>query len=100
MEIFPPEKDEENAGQTVSWHDTLGAPNWVLGSVYLVIAGVLIIGSAIVTLLNMDDRIIFGVLVPGFIVGLFFVGLYIRGGGRVKNRRQMATTINKKRTAI
>jgi hypothetical protein len=92
--------DKEVVHELLSWDDGRRASEWLLCNLALVIAGVVILAAAVFTLFHMTDRVIFTVLVPGFVVGLFFVGLYVLGGRRVRERHRLASVIRKLRDGV
>jgi len=66
----------------------------------LVAGGVLIVCAAIITLERLSDRTVLSVLVPGFVSGLFLVGLYFFGEKRVRERSRLAEIIRKTGAAV
>ena len=57
----------------------------VLRNAFLVAGGTVIILSALFTRAHLADRVVFTVLVPGVVVGLILIGLYV-ALGRYKGR--------------
>ena len=95
-----PEASLDVVRELLSWDDGRRSSEWLLCNLALVIAGVVILASAVFALLHMTDHVILAVLVPGFVVGLFFVGLYVLGGRRVRERHRLASVIRKLKTAV
>jgi hypothetical protein len=89
--------DEEVVRELLNWDDGKRSSDWLLCNAALIVAGLVIVAAAAFTLMNMTDRVILTVLVPGFVVGLFFVGLYVLGGRRVRERHRLASVIRKLR---
>ena len=46
---------------------------------------------------NLDDPAVFTTLVPGFLAGIFFVGVYAFGQRRVRDRHRVARILRKVR---
>lgn len=61
----------------------------------LVAAGICIVGAIGVTAADLNDRRVILTLVPGVIVGLFFVWLYIAGESRLRERHRLAVILKK-----
>jgi hypothetical protein len=87
--------DEEVVRELLNWDDDKRSSDWLLCNVALIVAGAVIIAAAVFTLMNLTDHVILTVLVPGFVVGLFFVGLYVLGGRRVRERHRLASIVRK-----
>ncbi len=87
--------EERVIEELLTWDDSRRPSEWTLCNVALVIAGCLIVGSAILTLLRLEDDVVIGILVPGFLLGLFLVGVYVFGSKRIRERHQLATIIKK-----
>jgi len=49
----------------------------VLRSAFLVLGGVVIIAALLFTAMHFTDRVVFTVLVPGVIVGLMLIGVFV-----------------------
>lgn len=58
----------------------------LLRNACLVAGGATIVAAALFTSTHLADRVVFTVLVPGVVVGLMFVGLYV-ALGRQDGRR-------------
>jgi hypothetical protein len=87
--------DEEVVRELLTWDEGKRSSDWLLCNISLIIAGVVIIAAAAFTLGHITDHVILTVLVPGFVVGLFFVGLYVLGGRRVRERHRLASIVRK-----
>jgi membrane protease YdiL (CAAX protease family) len=53
---------------------------------FLVLGGAVIIASGIFTLTHLTDHVIFTVLLPGVVVGLMLIGVYVAIGNRGKGQ--------------
>jgi hypothetical protein len=87
--------DEDLVHELTAWDSSGRTTEWVLCNIALVIAGILLIGSAAYTLLNLRDAVVLAVLVPGFMTGLFFVGLYVVGARRVRERHRLVQLLQR-----
>ena len=92
--------EEQFVEELLFWDDSRRSSEWLLCNLALVLAGCLMVGSAVFTALHLEDSVITGVLVPGFVVGLFLVGLYVFGGRRIRERHRLATIIKKMKGAV
>jgi hypothetical protein len=61
----------------------------------LFLGGIVIVGSILFALRDLTDRAIYGMLVPGILVGLFFVSLYVYGRIRTRERHRLASIARK-----
>jgi hypothetical protein len=89
------EDEREYVQDLLAWDGGRRSLEWFLCNVALVIGGLLIVGAVAVALAELTDRVILGVLVPGFVVGLFLVALYALGGARIRERRRIAFILKK-----
>ena len=92
--------DEEVVRELLSWDDGKRSSDWLLCNIALIIAGVVIVAAGAFTLRHMTDHVVLTVLVPGFVVGLFFVGLYVLGGRRLRERHRLASIVRKLKDAV
>jgi membrane protease YdiL (CAAX protease family) len=60
----------------------------MIRGIVLVLGGAVIIGSLLFTVMHFTDRVVFTVLVPGVIVGLMLVGVYVGIGKRGSNEER------------
>lgn len=59
------------------------------------LGGLIIVGAIVVALRGLTDRVIYGMLVPSILCGLFFVGLYVFGRVRAHERHRLAAIARK-----
>jgi hypothetical protein len=79
----------------LTWDDRRRSSEWFLCNLALGVGGIVMIAAGAVTLVHLNDRVITGVLIPGFLTGLFLVGLYCFGAKRVRERHQLAAIVRK-----
>jgi hypothetical protein len=79
----------------LSWDERQRPMEWILSNLALVLGVVVVLVTCIYTLRHLTDRLIFWVTVPGFVVGVLFVGFYFFAGKRVKERHRMASILKK-----
>ena len=64
-------QDSESRRDDISSTDP-GLANWLL-----IIGGAIIVGSAVYTLVHLDDKTVVTILIPGVVLGLILVGVSI-----------------------
>ncbi|MCG3118263.1 MAG: hypothetical protein ALAOOOJD_00431 [bacterium] len=79
----------------LAWDERQRPMEWLLSNLALVLGVVVVLVTIIYTLRHLTDRLIFWVTVPGFVVGVLFVGFYFFAGKRVKERHRMASILKK-----
>jgi hypothetical protein len=87
--------DEELIRELLAWDSWRRPREWLLCNIALVVGGILIVGAAAFALPRLNDRVIMGLLVPGFVMGLFFVGLYVFGSRRIRERHRVAELLRR-----
>jgi hypothetical protein len=99
MKDYLSERDERFIQDLLTWDSKKRTVDFFVCNFLLVVAGACIIIAAFYTLNVLTDKTIFGVLVPSFIIGLLFVGLYIILNKRIKERHQVAHIIEQLKRA-
>ena len=94
------QSDRKFLNDLLIWDSSRRRLDSLLCNLALVAGGILIVCAAIITLERLSDRTVLSVLVPGFVSGLFFVGLYFFGDKRVRERRRLAEIIRKTGAAV
>ncbi len=79
----------------LAWDVRRRPMEWVLSNLALFLGAVVILVTGIFTIRHLTDRLILWVTVPGFVLGILFVGLYMFAGKRVKERHRMALILKK-----
>ena len=69
--------------------------NMVLYNIFLILGGVVILVDIITTIPHLTDKVIFQFSIPGFMIGLLLIGLYIFGHYWSKERKLIASIIKK-----
>jgi hypothetical protein len=87
--------EKEVLRNLLDWDESQRPRDSFLNDLCLAAAGLLIIGAALATLANLQDTVIFGVLVPGFVVGLLLVGVWVLGRRRLRERHELARLIRR-----
>jgi hypothetical protein len=64
-----------------------------LSQAVLLLGGLLIAGTALFTLGHLRDEVILTILVPGFLTGLFLIGIHVLVSRRVRDRHLMASLL-------
>jgi hypothetical protein len=89
------ESDEQFIHDLLQWNSRRRTVDLILCNFALIVAGAIIIIAALSTLARLTDQRIVGILVPGFIIGLLFVDLYIILCKRIKERHRIALIMEK-----
>ena len=87
--------EEQFVRDLLAWDARQRPTEWILSNLALVLGAVVILVTCIYTLRHLTDRLIFWVTVPGFVMGILFVGIYFFAGKRVKERHRMASILKK-----
>jgi len=74
----------------LAWDEAKRATEALLSYFALILGAVMIVAAAILTLFDLKDGTVFAVLIPGFIAGLFLIGLFVLLRGRVRDRHRIA----------
>jgi hypothetical protein len=87
--------DHDFLADLLTWDSSRRRLDRLLCRVALLAGGILIVTAALVTVARLEDRTVFTVLIPGFLCGLFLVGLYLLGEKRVRDRHRLAEIVRK-----
>jgi hypothetical protein len=87
--------DRDFLDDLLSWDSSRRRIDRLLCQIALFAGGILIVAAAVFTAGRLEDRTVFTVLVPGFLSGLFLVGLYLLGEKRVRDRHRLAEIARK-----
>lgn len=87
--------EEQFVRELLAWDERQRPMEWILSNLALVLGAVVILVTCIYTLRHLTDGLIFWVTVPGFVMGILFVGFYFFAGKRVKERHRMALILKK-----
>ncbi|OYD14406.1 hypothetical protein CH333_07980 [candidate division WOR-3 bacterium JGI_Cruoil_03_44_89] len=89
-------KEEEGlVHELLTWDRTRRHIESIFCRLFLTLGGVIIVIVGFFTVQHLNDRIILWVTVPGFLIGLFLVGLYIEREHRLRERRLVASVLKK-----
>ena len=91
------EEEEQFVSELVTWDRTRRNVELVFYTLLLVIGGAVIVIAGYITIQHLTDRTALSVTVPGFLLGLLLIGLYLFGERRVKERRMAASVLKKLR---
>jgi hypothetical protein len=95
METAFNDQEMQFVRQLQDWVRTRKAAVSFLFTLLLVCGGLVIVTSAVLTLAHLSDRTAYWVTVPGFLIGILFIGLYIVGDRWVKERSLIASVLKK-----
>jgi hypothetical protein len=88
-------EEEQFVRDLLTWDAQRRPIEWILSNVALVLGVVLILVTVVFTLRHLADRLILLVTVPGFLLGILFLGYYLFAGKRVKERHRVASILKK-----
>lgn len=83
-------EERRELADLLEWDERRRPGELLLGRVALAAGGALIVVSAIFTLRDLRDATVLAVLVPGFLSGLFLVGVSRFVRARVRDRHRLA----------
>ncbi|MCK4303106.1 MAG: hypothetical protein KAY24_02585 [Candidatus Eisenbacteria sp.] len=89
------QSDRKYLDDLLTWDSSRRRLDSLLYNMALVAGGALIVCAAIITVGRLNDRTVLSVLVPGFVSGLFLVGLYFFGEKRLRERHRLAEILRK-----
>ena len=88
-------EEERFIRDLLAWDGRHRPVEWVLSNAALILGVIVILVTCIFTIQHLTDRLIQLVTVPGFLVGILFVGLYAFAAKRIKERHCMALILKK-----
>jgi len=77
------------------WDEKTRATELMLSRFALVLGGVILIVTAILTLGNLTDGTVVSLLIPGFVAGIFLISVYVWIGSRIRDRHRIAEIARK-----
>jgi uncharacterized membrane protein YfcA len=89
------EEEEQLIHELLTWDQTRRPVERLLYSLFLILGGAIIVIHGFLTVQQLHDRLVFWVTVPGFLLGLIFILLYIVGERRIRERRLIAKVLRK-----
>jgi lipopolysaccharide export LptBFGC system permease protein LptF len=81
--------------ELLAWDEAKRPTEALLSYFALALGGVMIVAAAILTLFDLRDGTVFAVLIPGFLAGLFLIGVFVLLKGRVRDRHRIAVVARK-----
>jgi hypothetical membrane protein len=88
-------EEEKFINELNLWDRKRNSMNMVLYNFFLILGGLVIIVDIIVSISNLTDKFIYQFSIPGFMIGLMLIGLYIFGYYWTKERKLIASIIKK-----
>ena len=88
-------EEEKFINELNLWDRKRNSMNMVLYNFFLILGGLVIIVDIIVSIPNLTDKFIYQFSIPGFMIGLLLIGLYIFGNAWSKERKLIASIIKK-----
>ncbi len=85
---MPGSNEEYFIKELLDWDSRRRGVEWLLCNTSLILGGAVLIGVLIYTLRHLQDELIFRVTVPGSLIGLYLVGLYMFGRNRIRERQK------------
>ena len=81
--------------QLLTWDEKRRTMNSVLYNLFLILGGIIIVVVGFSTVQHLNDQTVLWLTVPGFLLGLLLIGLYIMGQRWNKERQLVASIIRK-----
>jgi hypothetical protein len=89
------EEEEQLIHELLTWDQTRRPVERLLYNLFLILGGAIIVIHGFLTVQQLHDRIVFWLTVPGFLLGLIFILLYIMGERRLRERHLVAKVLRK-----
>lgn len=95
MTIPLPHEEQRYLDELLDWDEKQRPMESLVATASLLFGGLVIVATAVVTLLDLRDATILAVLVPGVLAGLFFIAVYRVLRMRVRERHEIARLARK-----
>lgn len=79
----------------LTWNEKTRGTELLLSHLALAAGGGVLVVTAVVTLRNLTDATVIAVLVPGFVAGLFLIGVYAWIESRIRDRHRIVVLARK-----
>lgn len=79
----------------LTWDEKTRSTELMMSRFALVLGGVILIVTAILTLGNLTDGTVVSLLIPGFVAGIFLISVYVWVGSRLRDRHRIAEIARK-----
>lgn len=89
------EEEEQFIHELLTWDRTHRPVERLLYNLFLILGGTIIVIHGLLTVRQLHDRIVLWLTMPGFLLGLVFILLYIVGERRIRERRLVAKVLRK-----
>ncbi|KPL17971.1 MAG: hypothetical protein AMJ92_10265 [candidate division Zixibacteria bacterium SM23_81] len=89
------QEEEQLIHELLTWDQTHRPVERLLYNLFLILGGAIIVIHGFLSVQQLHDRIAFWVSVPGFLLGLMFILLYIMGERRIREHRLWAHVLKK-----
>jgi hypothetical protein len=93
------EEEEQFVHELETWERSGKRIEHFFYTLFLVLGGAVIVTAGYVTVQHLTDRTALSITVPGFLLGLLFIGLHLGGGRRMRDRSITASILKKLRGA-
>ncbi len=81
--------------ELLAWDRRRRSLDWLLCNLLLALGGLIIVVAGGFTLGHRSDHVVWTMTVPGFLLGLLFLVLYVVGERRIRDRRTMVGILKK-----
>ena len=99
MRVELSDQEEQFVRKIVDWDLNRRRAESFVCSLFLFLGGAIIVFAAYITVQHLSDRTALSITVPGFLLGLVLIGLYLIVGRRIRERRLVASVLKKLRSA-
>lgn len=87
--------EKEFVRDLLAWDQRRRPLEWILSNLALVVAAAVFVVTCVFTAQHLTDSRILFFTVPGFVLGILFVGIYYLTEKRIKERHRIASMLNK-----
>ena len=89
------DEEEQFVRDLLTWDEKRRPIEWIFNKLLLVLGGTVVVVIGLLTVQHLNDRTIFWITVPGFLLGFLLIGLHIIGERRTSERRLVARVLGK-----
>lgn len=89
------DEEEQFVRDLLAWAEKRRPIEWIFNNLLLFLGGTVVVVIGLLTVQHLNDRTVFWITVPGFLLGFLLIGLYIIGERRISERRLVARVLGK-----
>ena len=88
-------EEDRFVSELLSWDRTRRTVQQVVTYMFLVLGWIVFLAVAVLTLRNLTDRTVLWVFLPGTLMTILLVGMYVVGDRRIKERVLVSSVLRK-----